>query len=146
MPESKEFKRTREWRRSVGRLGEDLACKYLKSKGFEVIDRNYLKKWGEIDIVTRKKGVWHFIEVKSVSRENNATLGVKGQKNVTQETYDFRAEENLHPWKLKRLERVIQSYLIEKGLDEVDWQIDAVIVELAVSFRKARVRYIENVL
>ena len=39
----------------IGRIGEDIACRYLRSKGYEIIERNFRKKWGEIDIVCKKK-------------------------------------------------------------------------------------------
>jgi len=107
----------------VGKLGEDLACKYLEGKGYKVIGRNYLKKWGEIDIITKKGSKIHFIEVKTISRN---LLG------VTHETNDlYRAEDNMHPWKLKRLGRAVQSYLLDKDIpDDVDWQFDLVTVQI----------------
>ena len=115
-------------------MGEDLACIYLKKKGFKVVARNYLKKWGEIDVIVTKDSVWHFVEVKTVS-------------HVSYETNDaFRPEENLHPWKMKRVVRATETYLLENGLDEVDWQIDACIVLLNVLNKKAHIRYLENVL
>ena len=39
-------------------------------RGFKIIERNYLKKWGEIDIVAVKNRKYYFVEVKTVSREN----------------------------------------------------------------------------
>ncbi|KKT37913.1 MAG: hypothetical protein UW27_C0008G0048 [Parcubacteria group bacterium GW2011_GWA1_44_13] len=57
-------------KQKIGRLGEDIAVKYLENKGFLVIERNYLKKCGEIDVIAKKAGITHFIEVKSVTREN----------------------------------------------------------------------------
>jgi Holliday junction resolvase-like predicted endonuclease len=32
----------------TGLLGENIACKYLSDRGFDVLERNYTKKWGEI--------------------------------------------------------------------------------------------------
>ena len=52
-------------KRRLGDLGENIACSFLEKRGFEIIERNYLRKWGEIDIVTKKGGVVRFIEVKS---------------------------------------------------------------------------------
>lgn len=122
----------------VGRIGEETACKFLMKQGFEVIDRNYLKKWGEIDIIAKKSGIIHFVEVKTVSREN-----IRG---VSQETLDeYRPEENVHPQKLLRLSRTMQSYLIEKKI-EGDWQLDVISVFLDVKNREARCQYIENVI
>jgi len=37
----------------IGNLGEDIACRFLKKKGFKIVDRNYRKKWGEIDIIAQ---------------------------------------------------------------------------------------------
>jgi Holliday junction resolvase-like predicted endonuclease len=41
----------------------------LKSKASSIKERNYTKKWGEIDIIAIKEDKLYFIEVKSVSCE-----------------------------------------------------------------------------
>ncbi len=52
--------------RRSGEKGEELAVEYLGREGYEIIERNfYASKLGEIDIVAKKGGVLHFIEVKS---------------------------------------------------------------------------------
>ncbi|MDR0664225.1 MAG: YraN family protein [Helicobacteraceae bacterium] len=51
--------------RSKGFAIEKQACEWLVKRGFEIIDRNFYEKFGEIDIVAAKEGVTHFIEVKS---------------------------------------------------------------------------------
>ena len=51
-------------RTSLGRLGEDLACNYLKKKRFNIIDRNFRCPKGEIDLIVRKNKAFRFIEVK----------------------------------------------------------------------------------
>jgi Holliday junction resolvase-like predicted endonuclease len=62
-------------KRQTGDIGEEVACKYLENKGFSVMERNYLRKWGEIDIIAQKdiNGAkrLYFIEVKTVSRESS---------------------------------------------------------------------------
>ena len=115
-------------KRKLGDIGENVACEFLKRRGFEVIDRNYLRKWGEIDIVARKGELIHFVEVKS----------------VTHGTVGYRPEDNMHPWKLKRLARAMQTYLLEKKLD-CDWQLDLVTVKIDEKTRQARVEIIENI-
>ena len=115
-------------KRKLGDLGEDIACQFLNKRGFEILERNYLKKWGEIDIVTKKKGLIHFIEVKS----------------VTNNTSGYRPEDNMHPWKLKRLARAMQTYLLDRKLD-CDWQLDLVTVKIDQQNRNARVELIENI-
>jgi len=128
-------------RRKLGDIGENIACHFLEKRGFEIMDRNYLRKWGEIDIVAKKSNIIHFIEVKSVSvqgiaLDNEVTHGTGG---------DYRPEDNIHPWKLKRLSRAMQTYLLEKGLD-CEWQLDVITVKIDQSNRKARVEILENVI
>ncbi len=125
----------------IGELGEDVACKYLLNKGFSVLERNYTKKWGEIDIIAQKDDVIYFIEVKSKSvLELDVHVG-HGQEDGT-----FRPEENMHPWKMKRLRRVIETYLISKRVGGQDWQFDVMLVYLDMKQRKARVRTLDNII
>ena len=122
---NKKFNKPPTDKQILGKTGEDYACDYLRKSGYIVVERNYLKKWGELDIVAKKEGRIHFIEVKTVSR----TL----LPGVTYETLgkreEYRPEDNMHPWKLKRLGRAVQSYLLERNVpDDIDWQFDVVTV------------------
>ena len=124
-------------KRRTGDIGENVACRFLEGKKFKILERNYLKKWGEIDIVSEKENQIHFIEVKTVSRN----LNVLNKKDD-----EYRAEENVHPWKLKRLSRAIGSYLEEKNIsDDVEWTLDLVVVYLDIEGKKAKVEYLENI-
>jgi len=51
-------------KRKIGDIGEEVVCKYLETKGFRVLERNYLRKWGEIDIVAEKDQLLSFIDQK----------------------------------------------------------------------------------
>lgn len=133
MPEAQD-KRTA--KRKLGDIGENIACQFLEKHGFEVVERNYLRKWGEIDIVAKKGNVIHFVEVKSVSCVTPPVQALALDS--------FRPEDNMHPWKLKRLSRTIQTYLLHKKLD-CDWQLDLVTVKMDMNTRKARVEMIENI-
>ena len=123
--------------RDVGRIGEDVACKFLMKQGFSIVERNYWRKWGEIDVIAQKGDAWHFVEVKTVRRENLA--------NVSHETDDYSPEENVHPQKLKRLHRTIQTYLLEKNIED-EWQLDVLAVFLDLEKKQARCRMTENVI
>ena len=128
-------------RQKTGNLGEEIACQYLKNHGYEIVERNYWKKWGEIDVVARnlKDKSLHFIEVKTVTR---AVGGLTADG-----AYGYEAEENVHPWKLKRLTRAIQTYILERRIDEdkTPWQLDVITVSLDYDMRKARVKLIPDV-
>ena len=122
-------------KKKIGALGENMACRFLVKQGFRVLDRNYNKKWGEIDIVAEKDKVLRFIEVKTV-------VSV-----VSYETDRYRPEENVHYQKLKRLSRVIQTYLLDKNVSyETGWQIDVLAVFLDLETKKAKFRWIENII
>jgi putative endonuclease len=122
----------------IGQIGEDIAEKFLRGKGFEIVERNYRKPYGEIDIVARlpgqgeRGGKLHFVEVKTVSHGT------------------YRPEEHLHPWKLKRLSRVFQVYLVSHPPDRraggtPDWQFDVLCVYLNQDKKTARVKEIPNI-
>jgi putative endonuclease len=48
-----------------GKAAEIAAVEFLKSKGYKILELNYKKKFGEIDIIARDKGVICFVEVKA---------------------------------------------------------------------------------
>lgn len=52
-------------RNDYGAYGEELAAKALKNQGYTLLNRNYRKKTGEIDIIAQKGDVTYFVEVKS---------------------------------------------------------------------------------
>jgi putative endonuclease len=112
----------------IGQVGEYVAEKYLRGKGFTIVERNVTRKWGEIDIVADRNGVRHFVEVKSTSFLGSG----------------YRPEEQMHPWKIKRFIRTVQSYLLETNY-EGDWQCDLCVVHLDMQTRRARVEMLENV-
>ena len=164
-------------KQETGDIGEKIAGRFLVSKGFEIVGWNYRKPWGEIDIIVRKKEKIHFIEVKTVnlwgpsffvSRETGYGYLKKCQVFIAdkisqpEKAYDlheisneerggltdeYRPEDNLHPWKLKRLKRAIQSYLAEKRMsEEDDWQFDAVTVRLYEKEKVAEIEYLEDII
>lgn len=117
----------------VGKLGEDIAERFMLSKGYSIIEKNYWRPCGEIDIVCQKGDRLHFIEVKSMT---------EGPNDVTHEK--LRPEENVHPVKLKKLARVIQVFLMDYNYKDMDWQFDVVIVCMDKLNKKAKVKMIEN--
>ena len=123
----------------IGRIGEDIATKWLISVGIEIIERNYRKKWGEIDIVARGTDrLLHFVEVKTVSYETKGELDWA----VAHETW--RPEEQVHKSKQDRLKRAIQTWLVEKKC-ESKFKIDILTVRLVPREKYAKVEMIENV-
>jgi putative endonuclease len=52
-------------RHRLGRLGEQLAAEHLARLGFEIVERNYRTRWGELDIVAFDGRTLAFCEVKT---------------------------------------------------------------------------------
>ena len=128
----------------VGVIGEKIAEDFLKRKGHKIVTKNFRKPYGEIDIVSREKsGKWHFVEVKTVSREtlNLEVSHETGSRSVSHETY--RPEENVHPQKVKRLMRVIESYILSQNIED-EWQFDVIAVYLDQKNKTAKVQYLED--
>ncbi|MFA6353961.1 MAG: YraN family protein [Candidatus Paceibacterota bacterium] len=128
----------------TGELGENMAKKFLVKHNFLILNRNYTKKWGEIDIIAEKTNKLYFIEVKSVACDLPTQTGTLN--NVLRETSDPRPEDNMHPWKLKRLSRTIQTYLLsEKISDEKEWQLDLLVVFIDIKNKKAKIKVVSNI-
>lgn len=74
-------------RKTLGNLGEDLACEYLTSIGHIILDRNWRYGHLEIDIVSKDGQGLHFVEVKSrvapVSADPEENVGWKKQRKLT---------------------------------------------------------------
>ena len=124
----------------TGEIGENIAARFLVKRGFTVLDRNYTKKWGELDIVAEKQGKIYFIEVKSVIRET-LDFVLHGMNSA------FRPEENMHPRKLQRMSRAIQTYLLSrKSVEGKEWQVDLLVVYLDLENKKAKIKVVENII
>jgi putative endonuclease len=50
---------------SLGKSGEDFACRELERRGYEILARRFRTRYGEIDIVAREADTLVFVEVKA---------------------------------------------------------------------------------
>ena len=122
--------------RAKGNLGENIASIFLEKRGFTVIDRNYQKRWGELDIVCKKNGEIHFFEVKSVSRP----LGKPYSEG-------HQPEENVHALKVRHIRRMIETYFLEKDYNpEQVFSFHVICVFMDDNLRKARVKWLQDII
>lgn len=114
----------------VGQKGEDLAVEFLRKNGYLIKERNFKRKWGELDIIAfdKKTKEWVFVEVKAVS--------VKEKR----QPFVF-PEEKLTESKLKKLKKIILSYLSLKGIEESKWRFDLIAVEYKREGEEPEIRH-----
>jgi putative endonuclease len=116
-------------KKEVGNYGEKLAARFLETRGFKIIERNFLTRWGEIDLVCERAGVLHFVEVK------------------TRSVPDYgQPEEAIHWRKRERLLGTAKMYLVWRGSKCLNYQIDSVSVFINLYRRQAKIRYLANIL
>lgn len=121
----------------TGRVGEEAAGVFLKKHNFSIIDRNYRRSWGEIDIIAQKGDYLHFVEVKTVTRDHLDTACPSDDR--------YEPEDNIHPWKRKRLRRIIETYLTAKKYNS-EWQVDSIAVYLNKEGKVLKVDWLEDIL
>lgn len=119
---------------NTGKIGEDLASRYLFGKGYSIIERNYREKIGEIDVITKSPDrMLVFIEVKTlVSSVGDDPL---------------MPEDNLTAAKLKKLRRTCELYANRRREfinEKKGWRIDLVAVSLDRG-GKPNFRHYENI-
>ncbi len=124
--------------KSVGDQGEKIAQQYLRNQGHVIIEQNFWRKFGELDIITRKGTTIHFVEVKSVSHETRKELETSVATGI------WRPEENVHTHKLERMHRTIETWLSSNNYVG-EWQIDVVAVRFVSREKFASVKLIENI-
>jgi len=112
----------------LGRRGEDLAVAELTRCGYEIVTRNWHCQSGEVDVVACRDEVWHFFEVRTR----------RGREFGT-------PEESVTPAKQQRMIDVALTYLGEHDLDDVDWRVGLVAVEMDQAGRVLRVEVYESI-
>lgn len=123
-------------KRKFGDLGEKIATNFLKSKGYEILDKNFQNNFGrqigEIDIVARdpKDNEIVFVEVKA--RE------YKKYK-------DSLPEENITYFKLTKLSKIANVYLRQRKIENSDYRFDAISIWLDYLSRRAKIKHIKNI-
>jgi putative endonuclease len=114
-------------RRSLGHFGEVVAEGHLRRQGYEIIERNWRCRLGEIDLVAREGGDWVFVEVRTRQSHSCGT-----------------PEESITPAKQRRLLQLACTFLQERGLEDVSWRIDIVAVEVDRAGRPTRVEVLPS--
>ena len=103
-------------KKELGRRGEELALRFLKKSGYKIIERNYICKMGEMDIIAQEKDTLVFVEVKT---RTSMAFGPP-QLAVTK-------------FKQRQMSKVALCFLKEKKLEDVKARFDVVAIILRPS-------------
>ncbi len=91
-----------------GRKGEKIAQHYLKLRLYKILETNYRRKTGEIDIIAKRGKYIIFIEVKY---RKNADKGLP--------------REAVTPFKQRQIKRTAEMYIVENNV-KCDLRFDVI--------------------
>jgi len=96
-------------KKELGKRGEDIAIKFLKEKGYRIIERNYRCPMGEVDVVAEDKETLVFVEVKTRTSTNFG---------LPEEAVSYRKKQHLS--------RIASFYLLYHKIKEANCRFDVV--------------------
>jgi putative endonuclease len=104
---------TRMEKKELGKKGEEMALRFLKKRGYRIIEQNYVCKMGEMDLIAKEKDTLAFIEVKT------RTSTAFGPPQLA-----------VNSSKQRQLSKVALYFLKEKKLEDVKARFDVVAIIL----------------
>ena len=109
----------------IGKIGEDISCEYLQSLGYKILERNFLCKQGEIDIIALDKKEIVFVEVKT---RTNIKYG--------------QPIDAVNIPKQKHIYNAVKYYTYIRNLENEFMRID--VIEIYIKNKKAKINYIKQ--
>lgn len=97
------------YQKSIGNKGENIAARYLQDKGYQILDQNFITRYGELDIVAIESETIVFVEVKT---RTSTAFGLP-ETSVTQE-------------KIERIQNAGLLWLQAHPEMPDDWRIDVI--------------------
>ena len=99
--------------KEFGDEGEDIAVELLISKGYEIVERNYRYRKGEIDIIAIDTETKYLVFVE-----------VKSRRNLEFGEPEYAVTTN----KMRQVKKIAEAYLYEKEIGEIDCRFDVVTI------------------
>ncbi len=114
-------------KQALGQWGEQEAEKYLLKQGYEILKRNYQKREGEIDLITKDKHMNEivFVEVKT---RRSKTFG--------------EPEEAVTPQKVEKLQKTALNWLESHPETQLGWRIDVIAI---TQLSKMEITHFKNI-
>ena len=118
-------------KKEIGKFGENVACEYLEKIDYEILDRNFSCRQGEIDVVAydSKNNEVVFFEVKTRTNFN----------------YGFPSEA-VNKMKQRHILNSVKYYLYCKGLEDSFVRIDVIEIVIDTTHFKYKLNHLKSVL
>lgn len=121
--------------RKIGDFGENLACDFLERNGYRIIDRNFLSKYGEIDIICTKFS-------KKFNREEMFFVEVK-TRNKNKKI--FYPENAVNCFKKDRLQKTAEIYLNINCYKNVFYSFSCIAIIIDKKNKKVSIKFFERI-
>lgn len=115
-------------KKETGKKGEDMAIKYLEEKGYDILEKNYLKRQGEIDIIAFDQKYKEIVFVEVKTRKNSK--------------YGY-PEEFVTNKKIEKIASTAYSWLNKNNKIDDFWRIDIIAIEL--NYNPPKIEHLENI-
>ncbi len=111
--------------KKIGDYGENISEDYLIRKGYNILERNYRTKIGEIDIIAQIDNTMAFIEVKT---RRSTSYG------LPREAVNYRKQRTLY--------KLAQQYIQYRRINDMDFRFD--VIEVLMRKDKFEINHIED--
>jgi putative endonuclease len=103
-------------RTTFGLAAEEAGCQWLAGRGYRILDRNWRRPWGELDIVAEHDGAVVFVEVKASAKQ------VEG----------FDPFLRAGGRKMHKVQRTAQTWLLQHRYGpDTEWQLDVLSIVMS---------------
>ena len=123
------LKGSKKFNKHKGDKGEDIASYFLIEKGYKVLERNFSRKYGELDIIATKGDTLVCIEVKTQSLSDS----------------EVAPEDHFNRRKYEKVKRTFYQYIVENNMTEMTQRIDLIAIVFDNNTKKAKVKHYKNV-
>lgn len=129
----------------VGKKGEDVAIEFLKKKGYIILERNYRKKYAEIDIIALRQAPIQSGQAQGKQFNKNEDILVFVEVKTRISKRFGSPFEAITPWKLRPLIKLAEYYqLTHSNLPNL-MRIDAIGVEMNETSEVEKIEHLENI-
>lgn len=140
-------------KQKIGEYGETLAQSFLVKQGFDLVEKNFNCRFGEVDLIMKQGSRLYFIEVKTVIQKSNNAMKNEDSLSLTKREQflkEYRTIqnpfENISVTKRKKLMKSVEFYFLKHGKRLENFSIDGVGIILNENREVVSCKVIHNII